>query len=148
MRKFRLPTFVFLTIFFGIVQFLNISIFGVKPNFVLTALVVFSFFISDFWEGFFLSAMGAFLLKFSSEPQKEIFAVFVIGMVFSAINKYLPWRPLVGNVIILACSTLIYYAVSYPFAIWSLVFAKELVYNLILGTVLFLILNHLNFKKK
>jgi len=99
----------------GLLQFSDIAIFGVVPNFVLVVIVVAALLLRDLWYLLFLLSVAAFFLKFSPSAELEIVTFFLIG----------------------ACATTALYAFVDRVAISSLMFALELGYNMVLTYALY-----------
>jgi len=130
-----------LTIFFSFLNFLNISFLGVKPNFALAAVVAFLFFAGDIFEGLFLITLSSLILKFSPIAGKDILVYFFVCVAILLIKKYLPWQNFLGNLVLVSFSTLLFYAFLFSNSIASPVFFKEIVYNIIVSSVVFLVLS-------
>ncbi len=138
MNIFKLSVFAFLTVIFSFVQFFNLSIFGVKPNFAIAIIAAVSFFVSDVWEGVFLVFLSAFILKFSPYLDREILIFSIAGILAAVFSKYLPWRHLVSNIAVTLLYTLIFYLFLFPAGIISLVFLQEVFYNILISSAVFL----------
>lgn len=119
-----------------IIQFFGIEIFGVKPNFALAGLITAMFFLS-FWEGIFVAAFASLVFKFSPEASYETAVFFGIGIAAALAARYFPWRQAVGVMISVVMGTVLLYLILFIGEIFSAGFFKELVYNLILGILLF-----------
>lgn len=147
MKNFRFPLLIFLVIIFSFVQFLDIQIFGVKPDLPLVFIAVSVFFIKNKWEGIFLTSLSAFVLKFSPHPSREILFFLILGILMSLFYKYFPWHSLINSLVLVVLTTLAFYVLlNYP-AILSSLFFKELAYNLFVGALLFLIFKFFGFKR-
>ena len=134
----RLFFLIFLTILFSFVQTTGFSIFGVKPNLALMAVVAVSFFISDIWEGFLLVLMSALILKFGPEVgNKEIIIFSLIGAAAVFSKRYLIWQQLINCLILLVVATLLFYVFLSPSFIFSRIFLQEISYNIISGIIIF-----------
>lgn len=129
---------VFFVGLLSFLQFMNFFVFNVKPNWILIAIIVSVFFISDIWEGIFLFLLSALIFKFGPgfRPEALVLPLFGLGAIF--FKKYLPWRHFLTVPLLLAVLTALFYAFLAPNLILSLIFLKELVYNLIIGEALFL----------
>lgn len=147
MKNFRFPLLIFLVIIFSFVQFLDIQIFGVKPDLPLVFIAVLVFFIKNPWEGIFLTSLSAFILKFSPQPSKEILTFLILGILMSIIYKYFPWHSFINSLVLVVLATLVFYALLNYSAILSSLFFKELAYNLFFGAVLFSIFRFFGFKR-
>lgn len=138
MKNFRFILLLVTVFSFSIAQFFNIEIFGVKPNLALAAIIASFFFIKDWWEAIFLAGVSAFVLKFSFQPSKEIAIFFVLAIMLAFLARFLPWNSLINCFVLIIIGTAIFYlCVSGLNLIFSELFFKELVYNLIIGNGLF-----------
>ena len=138
-KKFLL--FAFLSVVFGLFQFSNFSILGTKPDFALIFIGLVSVFISDFWEGVFFIALLSLVLKFSPYASVEILEIFVSGVIVLIGKKYLPFHRYLGFFIVIVLLTIAFYAILYPLFIWSFIFLKEILYNIIIGSIIFLFIS-------
>lgn len=134
MRLFFLILLVSLS---ALLQSLGFSLLGIEPNLALLTVIAASFFIEDLFEGLFLVVLSAVILKFSPGFGKEIILFSLIGAASVIIEKYLPWRHLVGNLILIAAGTFTFYLILAPNLILELIFLKELILNLALGILIF-----------
>lgn len=126
---------------FSFLQTVDFSIFGVKPNLALVAVIAAAFFISDVWEGIFLTAIAVLILKFSPGFNVEILIFSLIAVASVIVKKYLPWHQIINLLFLIIVSTLLFYVFSAPALIISTLFAKELFYNIITGFIIFAALN-------
>lgn len=138
MRRFLLAGL--LIIVFSCIQSLGVSFFGVKPNFILATAIIAVFFVSDFIERFFLISLATFMLKFSPGFMAEILWFFLIGILSVVFAKYFLWQRLVSGLLSVLASTVLFYAFLYPEWIISTTFFVELMYNLIVGLMIYLFL--------
>lgn len=139
MHKETLRFFIFgITLLFaGLLQFSDVAIFGVVPNFVLVVIVMATLFLRDFWHIFFLLAVASFFLKFSPVVEREIIVFFLIGSVLIISERRLPWHALVNGIFLTMCATTMLYAFVDRASILSLMFGLELGYNSILFYALY-----------
>jgi hypothetical protein len=139
MEKATLRLIIFSALLFvaSLVQFLDVTLFGIAPNAVLVVLVVAALYLRDIWHELFLVACASFLLKFSPVADHEILAFFVVGLLMTAIVRKLPWHIFVNGIFLITGATLAMYALIDPSSIPSLMFVKELSYNIILMYVLY-----------
>ncbi len=142
----RIFLLLFLVVIFSFIQTLDFSIFGIKPNLALAAIIVSVFFILNIWEGFLLSAMAALILKFSPGFSKEILIFFLIAVAAIIIKKYLPWQSTINMFFLIIATTLLFYAFSYPSLIISGIFLQELIYNIIITGLTFIIFHRICIK--
>lgn len=139
--------FLFLTafvIFAALVQNTNfLVIAGIKPNLVLTNLIAASFFIESFWFYSLLLFFGVFLLQNMPGLNREILTL--AGLLLSVfwLKKISPWQPLAASLIFIVGATALFYVFGgltsalLPVLIW------EIIYNVIVGAVIYLILREI-----
>ncbi|MFH1346908.1 MAG: hypothetical protein ABIH10_01515 [Spirochaetota bacterium] len=124
----------------GILSFIQscgFSVFGVVPNLALVAVVVSSFFVANFFEGFFLVLFASLILKFGLGLETGILTFAFIGAAVVVTAKFIPWRYFVGNLVAVIVAVLLFYAVLNPGLILSSVFIKELFLDIIVSSVIF-----------
>ncbi|MEE8131541.1 MAG: hypothetical protein V3T98_00620 [Candidatus Paceibacterota bacterium] len=138
----RLFIFILLVSLLVFLQVLDFSIFGVKPNLAMVAIIVAAFFVADIWEGFLLVAIAALILKFSPGFSGEILIFSLITAVAIIVKKYLPWRSIINILFLIITATLLFYVFSAPGLIVSTIFLKEIIYNIIVGFFIFAALNY------
>jgi len=114
-------------------QFFNLSLFGVSPNFVIIAISAVSIFMRDIWEGMFIVSLVSFILKFSPNFNSEILIFFVLGILIMMASKYLPWNYFINGIFLIAIFSLILYVFLAPAKIISVVFFQEIFYNVLIG---------------
>lgn len=143
-QVFKIAIFIGLIIVAGVLQNSNLfNIFGVKPNLSLVVLAALGFFAGRFLDYLILVLISGLLLK--TEPGFEFAAAAFIGVVillyFS--ERFLPWRSIINNLVLVAFGTAIMYFVINPgFVIANLgVFLGEMMFNLSLGSAIFLALS-------
>jgi len=142
---------LFLTVLLvGLLSFLQafgFSIFGVKPNLALVSVITALFFIvNSQWSivnGFLLAALAALILKFGPGFEIEILVFSLICLAAIFIKKYLPWHYFISNLILIIFGTFIFYFFLAAKLIPTFIFLEELILNLIIGILLFTILNFL-----
>lgn len=135
---------IFLILIIGllaILQSFSFSVFSIKPDLILAAIIVASFFVENIWQGFLLVAISAFLLKFSPGFEKEILILSLIGTGVIIIKKYLPWHYFFSNLILIGLGTLIFYVILASNLIISIIFFEELTFNIIVGMIIFAFLS-------
>lgn len=128
---------------FSFLQSFRISFFSVKPDFALAAVVAAIFFVDDIFEGIFLAALAAFLLKFSPYFGSEILVFFAGAVLIAAFGKHLPWHPLINMAVLVSVFTLGFYLVLFPSAVLTLGFFTESLYNILAAGLIFWILSRL-----
>lgn len=121
----------------GLVQFLNMTLFGVMPDAALVVLVLSALFVRDIWHELLLVSCASFLFKFSPVANREIFIFFAIGLVMIVIARKLPWHLFVNGIFLILSATMAMYVLIDPQLISSLIFAKELGYNIILMCIFY-----------
>ncbi|EKD24106.1 MAG: hypothetical protein ACD_81C00108G0002 [uncultured bacterium] len=124
-------------LFVSVLQFLDIAIFGVVPNMLLVVIVTMALFLRDFLHELFLLSLASFLLKFSPVVNREILAFFFIGLIIILIERKLPWHTLVNGIFLTFFATIALYVFVDRASIASLMFAKELGYNVLLTYALY-----------
>ncbi len=139
----RLLSLVLLICLLSFIQSLGFSIFGVKLNLALAAVIAASFFVANLWEGLLLVVLAALILKFAPGFESEILIFSLIGAGAILIKKYLPWHYFFSNLILIILGTFIFYLFLAANLILTTIFLKELVLNLIAGTLIFALLNFL-----
>ena len=139
----RLITLVLILISLTILQSWGFSILGVKPNMALAALIASAFFIFNIWEGFFLIALAAFILKFSPAVDTSIVIFSLIAAVLISAAKYLPWQSFFSNIILIALGTSIFYGLLARDLLMSLIFLKEFGLNILIGALIFALMSNL-----
>lgn len=137
----KLFIFICLTGLLSFAQAFGFSVFGVKPNLALSALIAISFFVENIWQGFLLAALAGLILKFSPGFDSGILILFLIGAAAMFVRKYHPWHYFFGNLISIALATFVFYVILAENLIGSVVFLKELAFNLIAGMVIFAFLS-------
>lgn len=133
----RLISLILLVAVLTLIQSFGFSVFGVKPNLSLVAVIVVSFFIADAWEGFLSAAIAAFLLKFSPAITRELIVFIAIAVVAILVKNYLPWRRFLNSLILISLATLVFYAFTASQFLYSAMFWKELLFNLLFGSLIF-----------
>ncbi|GEM_PF-7002895 len=114
---------------------------GVRPNLTLTLLLSLSFFFSSWLTYAVLVLFSGLWLRFTLIPDRSLIVCLTLPLILFFINRYLPWRPVINNAFSIALGTLLFYAITdihfFGFDVTAVFF--ELVYNVILGTVFFLV---------
>lgn len=123
--------------FASLIQFLDVSLFGVVPNTTLVVIVLAALFLRDIWHELFLIACASFLLKFSPSANREILVFFTVGLLTLVIVRRLPWHLFVNGIFLVVGATFAMYAFIDPSSILSLMFVKELGYNILLTYLLY-----------
>lgn len=115
------------------------SIFGIKPNLLLTAVIALSFFVSDFLIYSSFVIMGAILLAFTGGFWAEQLIFAALALAIFPICRYLRWQPIFNNLLLIGAGTILFYLLSSPTFLMTnwLFVAGELVYNLVWGVIFF-----------
>ncbi|AKM78347.1 MAG: hypothetical protein UY31_C0046G0002 [Candidatus Wolfebacteria bacterium GW2011_GWE1_48_7] len=139
MRKETLRFIVFIAILFiaSTLQFLSVSIFGIIPNFVLATIVAATLFLGDVWHELFLISVALFLLKFSPVIEREMLALFAVMLLVIVLERRLPWHMFINGIFLTVFSVASLYILIDVRSITSLMFAQELVYTLVLVSVIY-----------
>jgi len=132
--------FLIFTAIFSWLPFLILSIFGVRPNFALIFIALIAAFISEFLEGIFLITLYTFLLKFSPHPDKELLIILILGLVSIVFRRFLQLNNLVKFLISVILLTIGFY-IFLGFSLISWIFIGEILYNAIIGSIVFFILS-------
>ena len=133
----RLVFFILAVCIFSFIQAFGFSIFGVKPDLALVAVISASFFVADVWQGLILAALASLVLKFSPGFEKEILFFFASAAVSVVLRERLSARHFIGNVFLIAAATFVMYLLSAADLIFSYVFLKELLLNVFFGILMF-----------
>ena len=123
-------------------QSFGFSVFDIKPNLALIAIVAALFF-TDFWQGILLIVFAALILKFGPGLENEILVFSLIGIGANFVKKYLPWQNFLNNLFLIGVATFIFYLILSLNLIWSVIFAKELFLNFAAGILIFAFLSFL-----
>lgn len=142
-KKGNFLIFVLLAIIFVSLQFSNFKIFEVKPDFFLIFVALIPIFITEILEGVFLLALASFLAKFTPQVSGEILAVFLAGLVIIVLKKFIPFHSFLSFLAATLFLTIVSYLILYPAFIFSAIFIKEILYNIIIGSVAFFALSRL-----
>lgn len=124
-------------------QGLPIVIFGVKLNLVLPLLIAAAFLIKDLLSLVILILAAILFLRFQPIFFWPSAAAGLIALAIFAARRYLPWRDSINLPFLLFAATAIFYAIvdwRYLTSSYSLVFL-EAVYNTIIGSTVFTVLN-------
>jgi len=119
-------------------SWLAILPFPIKPNVYLVGIVFLAFVVSD--VSIFLLAMLAILfwLKYTPVPSYELVVLGIIGVVYAFVRRAIIREPhpaamAVGVVI----GQLVFWMIFAQESVWSLLFAVELFYNLLVLLILY-----------
>lgn len=149
LRKFGIA--LIFTAVAGFLQNTNLVNLGdIKPNLTLVVLIALSFFMTNFFYYLILVLVAGIFLKFEAVFELNNLAFTLILFAVYWLERKLPGRPFLNNVLLIAVSTLVFYALvdftflnSYPLTVF-----KEMVYNIILGILVFFISRRFLFHEK
>ena len=138
------PTFVLAAVavfLAGVLQNTGVfSVAGVRPNFILAAVIASAFFVREWVPYLVLLLMAGVLLRFA--PGFDAGAIAVVGFGAAAFfaQPWLPGRPVVASTMVIAVATAAVYAIVDPaFAAANAgVLAIEAACNVLIGAVLLL----------
>lgn len=114
-----------------------VSFLGIKPNIVLGLLVVYAFFISELWIYAILVLIADVSIMFNPGVSKEILVLSVVAFVAYWLKKKFLDSSLLTVLILLGLGTLFFDLLVSWQMILSFGFIVELVYNLVLGTIVY-----------
>lgn len=140
MNKLSLAAVLLIVIAAGLAQNTGLFIlYGIKPDLLLSALIALSFFLSDIflYGGFIVLAIIFLTLSGNCCFDSTAFALIVFAAPF--IGRRFHWQPLFNNLFLIGAGTILFYLLASPtFLItnWTLVMG-ELIYNLVMGWILF-----------
>lgn len=146
MKQKKFIFFLIFTAIFSWLPFFNISIFSIKPNFALIFIALLAAFVPELLEGIFLVTFYAFLLKFSPHPDKEILITLILGLALIVLRRFLPVDYSLKFLIGIILSTIIFY-IFLGFSLISWIFVGEILYNAIIGSIVFFVLSRFKFIK-
>lgn len=126
------------------IQGANFYLFGVKPNWVLTILIVSAFMVSDFWLYAVLVFLGAATLRFQPVFSWELVALVVMALALFWAARYLPLKEAINFIILLTVAPPLFYLLTAPRLLYLRpgILLLEIVYNFILGFVFILIFKY------
>lgn len=119
------------------------NLFGVKPNFSLAILAAIISAGIVFHNYLLLALLSAALLKFKPGFDAGALAFAVTAFAIFAANSYLPWNRYINNAVLIIAATFLLQMLLVP----ARVTLPEVVYNLILSTVILMVLPKDNEKK-
>ncbi|MFH1759205.1 MAG: hypothetical protein ABH822_01430 [Patescibacteria group bacterium] len=111
-----------------------LEVWGVKPNLVLALLIVLIFSVRDWLAYSLLVIVGVLLLKSFPGVDWRALAIIPLALGSYFIKDWLPWRPYFSNIVLIAIATAIFSLPNF--------FPGEIIYNLILGTIIYFLLIH------
>lgn len=115
------------------------TVFGIKPNLLLIALVAISFFIKGIQA--YLNFVLASIMLSSVSGGISTEQIVLAGLALAAFpaGRYLHWQPVFNNFLIIGVATALFYLFTAPAFMlsgWQVV-VGEIVYNLFVGYLLF-----------
>ncbi len=118
MKKFVLA--LTLIVVSGLIQNTGFFLaFGIKPNLLLAVLVAASFFMESFAAYLGLLAGALFFLRFESGFRPELLAFAVLAVSVFLVNRLLPWRQSVNNLVLAALFVILFYALADISYLWT-----------------------------
>ncbi len=112
---------------------------GIRANFVMVLLIALAFIPDKFYEYLWFVVLGLFILKFQSGFDGALLGVGLITIAAFWLGREMPWHWIVNNTALVVAGTLVVYILAKPSFILSnwLVVLGEIIYNVIIGTLLF-----------
>lgn len=124
----------------GLLQNTNLlTFYQIKPNLMLVFLIASSFFIPSLFIYLGLVLLSGILAGFRNGLELERIVLGLLGIWSFSLGRFLGWKLIYNNFFLIGISTPTFYLLTNPAFIlsnWSIVLV-ELVYNLILGAVVF-----------
>ncbi len=140
LKSVRLISFILFFIYI-VLTWLNflLPLHFIKPNFVLVFISVLGFFVGDFLLFSTYALLSIFVIKYSPFFDWEYFILCIIAFLSFFISKHFLYKKnyLTIGFIITFFQLLFYLSVGQVGLIFSLVFVMELVFNILLGELLF-----------
>jgi|GEM_PF-1621775 len=142
MRSKRGPFFFLLIVLFIAATLQStglLAIFGVKPNLMLVLLATFVFFVPHLFLYGILALCAAGFISFTPGINWESGALLIIALVFFYVRDRFLVAGLFANVVFIVLGTIAFYLFISPGLLYheAGVALKEIVYNALLGAVLF-----------
>lgn len=126
-----------------------LTIAGVKPNLMLVLLAVFSLYATHFFPFGILAVSGVFMIDFSPGVSWDMGALLLVALLFFyARNRFLA-PGLLATILFSVLGTVLFYLLISPSLLYDgvAILAKELVYNGLLGVLLFTVAGFIYEKK-
>ena len=116
-----------------------LNVYGVKPNLVMAVLISISFFAADLASYIFLAVAALVGLKFRAGFEIESLIIIGLSRASFVMGRRLQWKPFINNAVLIGVGTILFYLLAAPGFIASNLpmVLGELVYNVILGTIIF-----------
>ncbi|TSC88907.1 MAG: hypothetical protein G01um10143_804 [Parcubacteria group bacterium Gr01-1014_3] len=116
-----------------------LAVHGIRANFVMVLLIALSFLPDKFYEYLWFIVLGLFFLKFQSGFDGALLGTGLIAIAAFWLGREMPWNWIFNNTVLIVVGTLATYILAKPsFIIGSwLVVLGEIIYNVIIGTLLF-----------
>ncbi len=138
----RLVGYSFCVLLAGFLQHWPVfSIYGIRPNFTLVILIVLSFLFDQFIPYIWLVLLGLFTLKFQAGFDGGLLGVGLISISAYWLSREMPWKRIYNNSVLIVAGTIVSYVLAKPSFLsgFWLVVVGEIIYNLIIGSLLFLV---------
>lgn len=134
---------VFLVVGVAFLQGSNFYILGVKPNWILAVFLALAF-TADFWFYLFLELIALVILRFQPALSWELGVLALIILLAFLAARRLPWKESVNFLVLAFVAPAMFYLLVNPKFLYLQpgVFLMELFYNLLLGLILFFILEN------
>ncbi len=145
-EKFAITAAIIVVLAAVLMQTQSLRIAGASANFVLVALIVLGFFTDNFAFYAVCVLLATLLVRFSPlviDPLAVVTAA--LALVAFWIERRLMWQGMIGIIITVITATLGAYILLEPQFIWQEpgLLAAELVYNVVVGVLLFEVLQWL-----
>lgn len=118
---------------------------GLRPNLVLAALVAFSFFLRESVAYLTAVFLALIVLRFRPEAELTALAMTLVAIAAFFAHNLIPGKPFINNIIIVALGTPLFYLIAESSFLLSgtITVLQEMVYNVFMGAVFFLIAHRL-----
>ncbi|MEK9186180.1 MAG: hypothetical protein AAB885_01195 [Patescibacteria group bacterium] len=141
-NRFRWSRILFFGILLVAIAFLqsnNFLIFGVKPNLILVALIVFSFLVTDFASYAVLILLTLVMMRSRPGWDLSLVSLGLVGIGSWFVKQIMPGRDSLNLAIAIIFSTIIFYGLIDPNFLYSewLTSVIEAGYNLVAGFILY-----------
>ncbi len=116
-----------------------LNVYGIKPNLALASLVSVSFFAADLASYIFLVVAALIGLKFRASFEVDSLIMAGLSLASFVMGRRLQWKPIINNILLIGGGTILFYLLASPgfIAANSQIVIGELVYNVVLGTIIF-----------
>lgn len=118
-----------------------LNILGIKPNLTLVVLITLSFFVGELVTYSILLLLMGLLLRVGGGFEPTILALTILALLVFGLGRHLAGKPFFNNIFLVAAGTLAFYVLA-DFRFLARDFLGvlgEMVYNVILGVIIFLL---------